>query len=115
MTNHFTKGDIIIGEERNGNDSFHPIIYFGEKDADFFIGGMISHSDGYRNIKLEDVHFDSKIDSDSEPSYFARSYLLKKQEWGPFDLIGRLSETGVSFVEEHLDGTTPILFPGDNN
>jgi hypothetical protein len=114
MTSHLNKGDIIIGKHRNGNESFHPIIYFEEINNDFFLGGMISHSHRRGNILLDNSHFDVQIDTDNAPSYFARSYLLKKQEWGPFDLIGRLSETGVSFVEEHLNGTTPILFPSDN-
>ena len=78
MINHFRIGDIIQG---SNDESYHPIIYFGEKDLNYFIGGMITHSGGYGNIKLEDIHFNNKIDSNPNPSYFVRNYLLKKEDY----------------------------------
>jgi hypothetical protein len=110
MTQQFTKGDIIQGFKREKDESFHPIVYFKEIDNLFFLGGMITHSKKYGNIELDDSHFDQKIDENPKTSYFVKSYLLKKQEWGPFEQIGKFSNKGVEFIEEKLKKTNPEVW-----
>ena len=107
MTNQFTKGDIIQGTLRGRDESYHPIIYFGEIDSDYFHGGMITHSNQHGNVRLNDNHFNQKIDNDPRPSYFVNNKLIKKQEWGPFHKIGELSEEGIQFINSNINGTTP--------
>jgi len=111
MTNHFNIGDILQGEKNLRNEAYHPIIYLGETDKnDFFLGGMITHSSTSNNVRLEDVHFERKIDKDSRPSYFVNNFLFKKQEWGPFNVIGKLSNDGISFVKDNLNGSEPRIW-----
>lgn len=109
MPIQFNKGDIIQGKQRGAKDkAYHPIIYFEEIDAHFFLGGMITHSNNYGNVRLEDSHFEQKIHED--PQYFVKNYLIKKMEWSPFKLIGRLSKEGINFVELQLHGTIPQVW-----
>ena len=111
MTNHFNIGDILEGAKKGRNEAYHPIIYLEETDKnDFFLGGMITHSSTSDNVKLEDAHFEEKIDIDSRPSYFVNSYLFKKQKWGPFNVIGKLSKEGISFVNDNLNGSEPMIW-----
>lgn len=108
--NQFTKGDIIIGAKRNKDESYHPIVYFEEIDNFFFLGGMITHSKEFGNIQLDDSHFEIKIDKNPNPSYFVKNYLIKKQDWGPFKLIGKLSEIGIQFMENEIKNTDPEVW-----
>jgi hypothetical protein len=110
MTEHFTYGDIIRGSLNGRNEAYHPIIYFKEVDSLYFQGGMITHSSGFENIKLEEYHFNQKLGTNPRPSFFVKSYLLKKQEWGPFIKVGELSKTGIEFVKSKLEGTTPQVW-----
>ncbi|MEQ8358045.1 MAG: hypothetical protein RH860_01065 [Cytophagales bacterium] len=114
MTSNFSVGDIIQGKLRGLDESFHPIIYFGEINIEFFDGGMITHSCGFGNVRLQNKHFSQRINSDSRPSYFVKNYLLKKQEWGPFQKIGELSNEGIKFVKSQLIGTTPQVWEDYN-
>lgn len=102
MTNQFEKGDIIQGSKRRKNEAYHPIIYFEEIDEIYFKGGMITHSENFGNIKLEISHFEQKIDNNPKASYFVNKPLIKKQEWEPFILIGKLSKSGIEFIEKNL-------------
>ena len=110
MTNQFSKGDIIIGEKRNRNQSYHPIVYFEEIDDLFFLGGMITHSKKFGNVQLKDIHFVQKIDDNPKPSFFVKKFLVKKQEWGPYKLIGKLSNDGVSHIENNKSKTKPEIW-----
>ncbi|MFZ1809314.1 MAG: hypothetical protein WAU36_18920 [Cyclobacteriaceae bacterium] len=113
MNDQFNKGDIILGVERGAKDkAYHPIIYFKEIDALFFLGGMITHSKKFGNIPLSDTHFEKKISS--EPQFFVKNYLIKKMEWSPFKAIGQLTQEGISFVESHLEGTEPQIWEDYN-
>jgi hypothetical protein len=110
MTSHFSTGDIIQGNLRGKNESFHPIIYFKECNEEFFEGGMITHYSGFGNISLLDEHFNKKINDDTRPSYFVKNYLFKKHEWGPFYKIGELSPEGLKFVQSQLVNTIPKIW-----
>ncbi|RYJ51095.1 hypothetical protein DR871_014330 [Flavobacterium petrolei] len=110
MTIHFTKGDIIRGSKTNIDESYHPIVYFEEQDGVFFLGGMITHSKAFGNIALDDSHFEQKIDNNIKTSYFVKNYLIKKQEWAPFVKIGKLSISGIEFITENLENTTPEIW-----
>ncbi|MEF3080589.1 hypothetical protein [Winogradskyella poriferorum] len=110
MTEQFTKGDIIQGSKSGKDESYHPIVYFEEIDDLFFLGGMITHSKSFGNVELNDSHFEKKIDDNPKPSFFVRNYLIKKQEWGPYKTIGRLSKKGIQFIESNLKNTEPEIW-----
>lgn len=82
MTSQFKKGDIVIGAKRRRDQSFHPIIYFGEIDGNFFEGGMITHSQRGGNVRLEDSHFAKKIDTDPTTELFRAKLFNKETRMG---------------------------------
>lgn len=111
MTENFSIGDIIIGTIRRKNAALHPIVYLRDApDSGLFLGAMLTHSSEFGNLKLDDHHFIQKIDADPRPSFFVKNYLLKKEEWGPFRKVGRLSGIGISFMLTQLKGTSPELW-----
>ncbi|WP_166388007.1 hypothetical protein [Polaribacter sp. 11A2H] len=110
MTEQFTEGDIIQGNQRDENEAIHPIVYFEEIDDMFFLGAMITHSKAYGNIRLEDSHFNYKIDDNPEPSFFVKNYLVKKQEWAPYTKIGELSKSGIEYIKSNLNDTKPEIW-----
>ncbi len=112
MTNVLTPGDIIIGTHKRRNEAYHPIIYLGEIDETFFSGVMLTHDSRQENIELVNEHFEQKIDNDERPSFFVGNYLIKKQEWGPFHKVGKLSEIGLQHIHQNLDGTEPLIWEG---
>lgn len=87
--------------------SFHPIIYLREDNIDYFLGVMMTHSRGFGNIKLEKHHFQQKIDKNPKPSFIVQNYLIKRQEWAPFNKVGQLSAVGIDFLKTRLIGTYP--------
>lgn len=109
-SNYFTKGDILRGSKRGIDEARHPIIYICEIDSTFFLGSMITHASGYENIPLEDSHFQSRGVLDDHAQFFVPQFLLKKEEWGPFELIGKLSNDGIELVLNHLEKTEPIYW-----
>ena len=110
MTDAFNKGEIIRGAKRARGEAVHPIVYLEERDANFFLGAMITHSAKFGNIVLKAVHFDKKPVGNGKPSYLVKHCFLKKSEWGPFNSVGRLSAAGIRYVEESLKGTTPEIW-----
>ncbi len=107
-----TKGDVIKGEKTD-----HPIVFIKNDVDDQFIGCMITHSssDLYpNNIGLKSAHFFEKDDEGNDwkikydNSYFVELYLIKRNDWGPYKIKGRLTQDGVEFVEKYLKGKTPI-------
>jgi len=110
MDNFFEAGDILQGKYRRKNEAYHPIIYLSNYDANFFIGCMLTHHKGSDNLKFEESHFALKKWTDSRPSYLVNSFLLKRNEWGTFSIIGRLSESGLEFLNQNVGNTKPILW-----
>ena len=113
-TSHIQEGDIIRGAKIDRNEAYHPIIYLGENDNVYFLGAMMTHSSDYDNIKLEEYHFEEKIDTNPKPSFIVKNYLLKRQEWAPFDKVGKLSFEGINFVKTCLKDTKPELWEDFN-
>ncbi len=103
----FEPGDILRGSKRRRDQAYHPIIFLEALDDWCFCGGMLTHSGDYGNIKLGEEHFEKKINDDPRPNYFVPARLLKKNDWGPFQKVGKLSASGVAFVQAHLNDVTP--------
>ena len=110
----FSKGDILIGRV-----TVHPIVFLKRETDDQFIGCIITHSTSKRypdNIGLKPEHF---IDRDStgknykiiyDRSYFVGFNTVKKNDWGPFKKVGRLTIAGIEFIESYLTKTEPTLW-----
>jgi hypothetical protein len=104
----FLKGDIIYG--RKNSDAFHPIIFLEDRDADFFIGCMLTSSNNFdSNILMKLEHF-KKLNENGEEfelqfsnSHLVKAKLLKRNEWQPFRKIGELTSNGLIFVEGNIE------------
>jgi hypothetical protein len=104
----FNEGDILWATKHGEGEGIHPIIYLGEIDEFYFLGGMITHSSDYGNVALQDAHFKSKGSLDKRPQFFVPQFLKKKEEWGPFEFAGCLNHDGISYVLASMKNTDPI-------
>ena len=110
-TDNFAKGDILKGNRKLG--AVHRIVYLSEWDHLFFLGAMVTHSDQSDNILMSEEHFwvvdqdNKRFEFQFENTYMVRARLFKRQEWGPFDKVGELTEKGIAFVEANLPSREP--------
>lgn len=98
------------------NGLFHPAVvwdnnYDGNSD---FRGIMITHtgpSQSFNNILLDTGHFETGYKVGFSNSYFVNQVFMKFQNWGPFELVGKLTPEGINFIEDRLpDGDNKIEF-----
>ena len=109
----FSTGDIILGTDRRPVTALHPILFIREGDSpDFFVGVMLTHSPNYGNIPLPEEYFQNLTDYDPADNHFVRSYLLKKNEWGPYRKVGEVSSAGIEYVGANIDLKNPIIWDG---
>ncbi len=107
-----TKGDIIVGNKTN-----HPIIYLRVENEYSFIGCIITYSNSMKyknNVSFLPEHFEildtekNKFSVVYEDSYFVNLELIKKMEWGPFVKVGKLTRSGIEFLDKQLAKDDPI-------
>lgn len=102
----YEPGTILVSTNRARNAGFHPIIYIRDLSAGEFIGTFLTHDGRLGNYRLEVRHFNQNPDP-NRISYFVGNYLIKRADWGPFRVIGLLSEEGLDQVERVLERTEP--------
>ncbi len=108
----FIKGDILLPFNRVAkkdwlNGLYHPAIvwddnYDGNSD---FNGIMITHSEPnnyFKNILMAVYHFEVGYEVKFSNSHFVDKVFVKFQNWGPFELVGKLTSDGISFIENNL-------------
>ena len=106
------KGDIIglNSNEINAEKAIHYIVYLEvyPKDTTMFIGAMLTHSEMSGNIPLNKEHF-IEIDKNGQSyqisfnkSLVVNHPLFKKSEWLNYDIVGKLSEAGIKFIEDNI-------------
>jgi hypothetical protein len=109
-----TKGEIYFGKNTR-----HPIVFLKEENSEQFIGCIITKSktETYQNnIPMIREHFEetdekgNKFQTQFINSYFVNLQLIKKDDWGPFTLTGKLTEKGVLFIESHFKKDDPTLW-----
>lgn len=110
----FSTGDILKGKDTN-----HPIIFLKKENTDFFYGCIITHSNSKRypiNIPMEIQHFEvsnetgQKYEIQFERTHIVKLELIKKNEWGPFKVKGKLTSEGIQFVENQLKNLEPTTW-----
>ena len=100
------------GLNNNETDSkaIHYIVYLEvyPKDTSMFIGAMLTHSDMIGNIPLNKEHF-IKFDKSGQSyqisfnkSLVVNHPLFKKSEWVNYEIVGKLSEAGIKFIEDNI-------------
>lgn len=104
----FQKGDILKASHRAIDEGRHFIVYFEGYSDENFIGGMITHSELYGNVKMEDEHFEKENEKGEkykvtyDNSYLVNAKLMKPEIWGPFEKVGCLTENGKTFLENTI-------------
>lgn len=103
------KGDILVGQKRDFDKAFHPIVYIsGSIEAPLAV--VLTHSSDYPcNIKLQDEYPDEK--NEVKPSFFIRHLIQKIEAWGPYTKkIGELSTRDLETVDSIISGLTEITY-----
>lgn len=107
-------GDILEASKKSPQEGKHPIIFLGEyHDPSFFVGTFLTHAKGYKdyeNIPFEELDFIPGYKIKDGHSYFAPVLFLKREEWGPYYKVGKLTERGLSRVQEVTGGCEPISY-----
>jgi len=113
----FKKGDIIWVDLKNRHPSRlkHPaVIWQDEVDEESdFLGIMLTHSEAnerFDNILMDEIHFEPGQEVVFSNTHFVNQVFIKFQEWGPFNRSGRLTESGIDFIENNLTNRKPISF-----
>ena len=109
MKLRFKKGDILKGSHTGFNQAKHRIIYLSGDVMATFIGAIMTHSPNYGNILMDEEHFQKKDDEGNyfqfkyEKTHLVKAKLLKPgNEWGPFVKVGKLTDSGIEFVESQI-------------
>jgi hypothetical protein len=117
----FSKGDILLPSNRVAriawlNGLYHPAVvwddfYDGNRD---FHGIMLTHREPngqFNNILMATNHFENGHEVVFSNTHFVNQLFIKFQGWGAFGLVGRLTEEGIEFIENHLNkNSSPIEF-----
>ena len=74
---------------------------------------MLTSKGRYNNVPFKETHF-KKVDNEGHPfsithrpSYFPYTLLIKRSDVNGLNKVGELTDEGISFVEETLEGQEP--------
>ncbi|HEX7412536.1 MAG TPA: hypothetical protein VF411_00730 [Bacteroidia bacterium] len=111
------KGQIVQGTHRKFNEAYHPVVYLeGNLDEDF-LGVMLTTNGEYTdNVAMKEEHF-TKLDNKGNPypiqfkeTYFVKVQLKKRTEWGPYNITGQLTESGIEYIQSKISALSPIYW-----
>lgn len=102
-------GDILRATNRDSLTGLHPIIFYKDNSDLDFIGAMLTHYKTNKNIEMIESHFERY--NENGDSYIFQfdntklviAKLIKFNIWGPFTIIGRLTNSGIDFVSNIID------------
>jgi hypothetical protein len=106
----FVKGDLVLPVDRIKREEwleglFHPAVIWDDYYDGYgdFHGIMLSSSGRYHdNIPMKEQHFELGYDKGYHNSHFVNRVFIKFEEWGPFHKVGRLTDEGISFIENNI-------------
>lgn len=94
------RGDILLATDRDLRAGHHPILFFDHQHTWDFIGCMLTHEVMDRNAPMLEEYFNDTSDEfEYENTQIVRGKFIKFAGWGPFYKVGKLSESGIGFVE----------------
>jgi len=108
------KGEIFFGKKTR-----HPIVFLKEENSEQFIGCILTKAKTkiyQNNIALTKDHFEKTDETGNDyqtqfiNSHFVSLKLIKKIDWGPFRLSGKLSDSGIHFIETELKKNDSVLW-----
>jgi hypothetical protein len=117
----FTRGDIVLPSNRVArknwlNGLYHPAVVWNDiyEGGSDFSGIMLTHSGPshrFENILMAANHFEVGYKVNFYNTHFVNQVFVKFYSWGPFDVIGKLTIDGISFIESKLNPNSyPLEF-----
>lgn len=117
----FVKGDIllpsaVVAKKDWLNGLYHPAVVWDEifDGKNDFTGIMLTHTPAtkrFMNVPMAANHFQNGYRVVFSKTHFVDQRFIKFYDWGPFELVGKLTTEGVSFIESHLQSNpSPIQF-----
>lgn len=104
------RGDILKASDTRLRAGYHPIVFFDYTGGDF-IGCMLTHEEKDENESMLIAHFlDTSDDFKHENTQIVKGKFEKLLDWRPFYKTGRLSESGINFVENLIRELPPEPF-----
>jgi hypothetical protein len=105
------RGDILTASDRRLRAGHHPIVFFDHAGSWDFIGCMLTHEEIDENAPMLESHFLHTSDEFTyENTQIVKGKFIKFGNWGPFYKVGKLSESGIAFVESLIDSLPPETF-----
>lgn len=102
----YERGDILEASDRRSSAGEHYIVFYDQYDGNDFIGAMITHSAFTdKNVQMNASHFESASSYTViyDDSWLVIAKLRKFQNWGPFTRVGKLTNSGIKFIENTID------------
>lgn len=116
----FKKGDIILPKNEVSridklDGLYHPAIVWdipfnGQRDFNGLMLTTSKPSPVFDNIAMNEEHFYNDFKITYNNSHFVNQLFYKFGSWGEFELVGRLTDEGLKFIDERLTNHTPIEF-----
>lgn len=98
------RGDILVATRRGPGEGVHPIVFFEQLDGHDFVGCMLTHEPLDENEPMKADHFlDTSDKFKYENTQIVKGKFHKPERWGAYYKVGRLSASGIKFVEELID------------
>ncbi len=108
----YYKGDILLPlakvRRKNWlNGLYHSAVVWDDYNdgSSDFNGIMLTHSPPnifFHNIIMAPNHFESGHQIIFDNTHFVNQIFIKFMNWGPFDIVGRLTSDGITFIETNL-------------
>lgn len=113
----FLKGNILWVPygKRDRSKLKHAAIVWDEfyDGGNDFNGIMLTHSeptDRFDNILMLPEHFETGLKYGYDNTHFVNQVFTKFHDWGPFYLVGNLTEMGIKFIESRISDTEPLEY-----
>ena len=106
-------GDILAATDRRLIAGYHYIIHVEDFQDQSFVGAMLTSSSRGDNVRIEPDMFETHSEEGieypipSKPSYVVQAKLIKLNAWGPFKVVGKLTNDGRLFVIELINALQP--------
>ncbi|CAH0185783.1 MULTISPECIES: hypothetical protein [unclassified Pedobacter] len=105
----YSKGDILEATDRSIDAGMHYIIYLEQTNEERFIGAMLTGLAIDKNELMPNEFFHTHSETGkrykipSKQSHLVKAKLIKLESWGPFRIVGSLTEKGLRFVLDLID------------
>jgi hypothetical protein len=107
--NQCQRGYVLKATDRSWDAGLHFIVFYDQLDGHDFIGAMLTHKESSKNASMDEHHFEAFAEDGNlyefqyDHTKIVIAKLRKFGDWQPFSLVGKLSDSGISFVENLIE------------